>query len=304
MAEILQKSDSGGFEGYASVFYKLDRHGHVVIPGAFVKSLQKFLNEGFIGGIGHDYGKPIGKYTKAYEDQRWLYVVADLSDVPEAKTVRTLLKDGVLTKLSIGYEQIETEKISMNHLKGMWEKAGYTPNEDDQFRMKQFGRDGVVLIKEANLLEVSPVSIPSNDDARILAYKSLDDTPAFTDFIHKARSVAYKLATVATKEGRVLSGRTENKLRAMAEVLASVSSEIDALLLLVQRQPEMEEDTDESVEMPPGQSATETAKILEAEERAKSMHADETDEPDESEKMNRKKNALARIRIIQITQGV
>lgn len=303
MAEILRKSDSGGFEGYASVFYKLDRHGHVVMPGAFLKSLKKFLNEGFIGGIGHDYGKPIGKYTKAYEDHRGLYVVADLSDVPEAKTVRTLLKDGVLTKLSIGYEQMETEKVSMNHLKDIWEKAGYKPNEDDRFRIKQFGRDGVTLIKEANLLEVSPVSIPSNDDARILAYKSLDDTPAFTDFIHKARSVAYKLATVATKKGRVLSGQNENKLRAMAEVLSSVSAEIDALLLLVQRQPEMEDDMDESMEVPPGQSATETAKTLEAEERAESMNPDETDEPDESEKMNRKKNAMAKIRIIQIMQG-
>lgn len=295
--ELLTKADSGGFEGYASVFYKLDRHGHVVMPGSFLKSLKKFLNEGFVGGIGHDYGKPIGKYTKAYEDRRGLYVVADLSDVPEAKTVRTLLKDGVLTKLSIGYEQMETEKVSMSHLKDIWEKAGYKPNEDDRFRIKQFGRDGVTLIKEANLLEVSPVSIPSNDDARIMAYKSLDDVPEFTKFIRTARAAAYKLGT---KKGRVLSTQNETKLRAMAEVLASVSDEIAALLMLVERQPEMDEENEVEEDNKPMGSATEQAANLEAEERADKMAGDGEDK----DKAKAKKNALARIRLIELTQAV
>ena len=307
--DIVTKSESGGFEGYASAFFKLDRHGHVVMPGAFLKSIDKFLREGFIGGIGHDYGKPIGRYTKAHEDDKGLYVVGNLSDVPEAKTVRTLLKDGVLTKLSIGYEPVATEQVSIPELKSIWLKSGYKPNQDDMFRIKQFGGSAkIMLIKEANLLEVSPVSIPSNDDARIMAYKSLGDVPEFSRFIQTARSAAYKLGT---KKGRVLSSQNEMKLRAMAEVLSSVSEEIAALLMLVERQPEMDEDTDEdnsSDNVSMTDSATEQVASLQAQDEAKANEekakADEEKAKADEEKNERKKQALARIRIIQLTQGV
>lgn len=303
--DIISKSESGGFEGYASVFFKLDRHGHIVMPGAFSKSIGKFLKEGFIGGIGHDYGTPIGKYKSAYEDDKGLFVVGELSDVPEAKTVRTLLKDGVITKLSIGFEPLVTERATMNEVRKMWKKANYTPNSDDMIRVKQYESEGVLLIKEANLLEVSPVSIPSNDDARIMAYKALDGVPEFKRFIHTARSAAFKLAT---KRGRVLSAQNEMKLQAMLEVLDSVAEEMKSLLLLVQRQPEVsgEDDTEEKEG-----NITEPAK-----DRLASAEAEDAQEMDEQErdvsagkdkskskgKKELAKSVQARIKIIELLQ--
>jgi len=297
--EIVAKSENGGFEGYGSVFFKLDRHGHAVMPGAFLDSLPKFLKEGFVGGVGHDYGKPIGRYTKAYEDKRGLYVHAKLSEVPEAKTVRTLIKDGVLTKLSVGYEEQEAKEATVAELKELWRKNGYSPNEDDLYRLKTFERKGVRLITKANLLEISPVAVPSNDDARILAYKSLDEVPEFTQFVATARKAAFKLAQ---KKGRVISGQNEMKLRAMVEVLSSVSEELNALLMLVERQPEMDEDEDQSGELA---NIAEEAEVEQNQqpEPKKTEETEETEPNKEPAKPfggKKSSDILARIRVLEL----
>ena len=60
--------DSGGFEGYASVFHLLDYHHDIIAPGAYKDDAPRFLKEGFIGGVGHDHSNPIGKPQRLFED--------------------------------------------------------------------------------------------------------------------------------------------------------------------------------------------------------------------------------------------
>lgn len=283
MDTIITKADAGGFEGYGSIFYKLDRHGDVVMPGAYAESLPLFLKESFIGGIGHKHGDPVGRYTDAYEDPKGLYVKAQFSDVPDAKTVRTLIKDRVVQKLSVAIEPDEFDRVSPAKLREIWKSAGYEPNQDDLKRIKRV--NSVRLIHKARLLEVSPVTIPSNDDARIMAFKgysaSLAESPVeFQRFMQTARSAILKLSTVETKAGRVISGKNEMKLRAMLEVLAGVSEELNSLLLLVSQAPEVsdevedQEETGEDADSQADGKTTDQKQLENDEEFAKQRGAD------------------------------
>ena len=236
----IKRVDAGGFDGYGSVFYKIDRHRDIVMPGAFKESLPKFLKEGFIGGVGHDHNDPAGKYTEAHEDEYGLYVKGVFSDVASAHKARTLIRDGVVQKLSVGFDPIHIELASPSKVEKIWKSAGYTPSQDDLSRLKSATK--IRLILKADLREVSPVTIPSNDEARILSVKGWHNAPAeFRAFMQTARAAIVKLSTVNTKAGRVLSGKNEMKLRAMLDVLSSVSEELNNLLLLVSQAPSNED---------------------------------------------------------------
>lgn len=253
--DLKRSSDTGGFEGYGSVFWNIDKHGDVILPGAFRDSLPKFLDEGFMGGVGHDHDRPAGRFVKAYEDDRGLFVEGKFSDVTSGKEARILLMDRVVQKLSVGLDRegLETSQVTAGQLKAMWQKAGYKPTADDDRRLK--GRKSIRLIHRASLKEVSPVTIPANDEARILAVKKLsenhEDLPeAFVSFVAKARRIFWGIARLDIKAGRVLSGKNEMKLRAMVEVLTSITDEMNNLLMLVSQAPAegSEEATEEEEE--------------------------------------------------------
>jgi hypothetical protein len=240
--DLKRSKDPGGFEGYGSVFWNIDKHGDVILPGAFRDSLPKFLDEGFMGGVGHDHDRPAGRFVKAYEDDRGLFVEGRFSDVTSGKEARTLLLDRVVQKLSVGLDRegLETSQVTAGQLKAMWQKVGYKPTSDDERRLKE--RKSIRLIHRASLKEVSPVTIPANDEARILAVKKLgknyEELPeAFVSFIGKARRIFWGIARLDIKAGRVLSGKNEMKLRAMVEVLTSITDEMNNLLMLVSQAP-------------------------------------------------------------------
>ena len=142
-------SDSGEFEGYGSVFGVKDSYDDVVVNGAFSKSLQAWREKGKFPAMlwQHQMDEPIGIYTEMKEDDVGLYVKGRLliDDDPLAKRAHAHMKAGSLTGLSIGYILKE------------WE---YDKNKD------------VFLLKEIDLWEVSPVTFPSNDEARINDVKS------------------------------------------------------------------------------------------------------------------------------------
>jgi HK97 family phage prohead protease len=156
MSDVTVKSSSGGFEGYASTFYTLDKAGDVVMPGCYKDGLKEFLDDGFISGSMHNWTEPLGKYTEAYEDRKGLYVKGQFSDVDASKQMRTLMRDGVIKKLSVGMEPLQTSMVSPYELEQIWEKAGYKPDKDDLRRLKS--AKTIRLIEKAKLLEVSPVT--------------------------------------------------------------------------------------------------------------------------------------------------
>jgi len=149
---IKSVSDSGEFEGYGSVFGVVDSYSDVVVRGAFTASLARWKEKGRLPAMlwQHNMSEPIGIYTEMREDDVGLYVKGRLlvDDDPLAKRAHGHMKAGSLTGLSIGY---------------MLEDGGYDYDKEK----------GIWLLKAIDLWEVSPVTFPANDEARITDVKSL-----------------------------------------------------------------------------------------------------------------------------------
>lgn len=135
--------ESGEFSGYGSVFGVEDSYGDVVVPGAFAESLKKKMPAMLWQ---HKTAEPIGVYTTAKEDDKGLYLEGKLliDDDPLAKRAHGHLKAGSITGLSIGF-----------NLKD-WE---YDSQLD------------VFKLIEIDLWEVSLVTFPANDEARVETVK-------------------------------------------------------------------------------------------------------------------------------------
>lgn len=145
-------AEAGRFTGYASVFGVVDSYGDVVEEGAFKKTLKE--NDGFPLLWSHDPAQPIGSITGA-EDSKGLKVVGELNlDLVSAQEKRSLMKQGVIKGMSIGYEAVKA------------------PVED-----------GVRKLKEVRLWEISLVVFPANRKATVNQIKSVAELSAALEAI-------------------------------------------------------------------------------------------------------------------------
>ncbi len=144
-------AEAGTFTGYASTFGEIDLVGDVVVKGAFKKTLQE--KPRFPLNWVHDSSHPLGVIMPE-EDRRGLKVKGELNmDVQSAREKRSLMKQGAITGLSIGYDVI---------------KSGDDP------------ATGARLLKELKLYEISLCEFPACPSAQVLAVKAAepDDTKA------------------------------------------------------------------------------------------------------------------------------
>jgi HK97 family phage prohead protease len=130
----------GRFAGYASVFNRLDSGGDIVLPGAFAKSLAR--KRGRIRLLfQHDPKEPVGTWESMAEDSHGLFVTGRLvPGVPRSDALRRLIENRALDGLSIGFRTVKASR-----------------------------RDGKRLLHEIDLYEVSIVTFPMMEDARIAA---------------------------------------------------------------------------------------------------------------------------------------
>lgn len=146
--KIESVNDDGFFSGYGSVNYNKDSYGDIVMPGAFAKSLNDWNAKNKWPPVlfNHNKNEIIGRYTKMYEDAHGLYVEGQLliNSISKAREVHALLKAQVIDGLSIGYRTVKEE----------------------------YDRDNDSLkLLEVKLYEVSIVTFPANDEARINCVK-------------------------------------------------------------------------------------------------------------------------------------
>lgn len=144
----LKATDARTFEGYASRWDDVDYVGDRVQKGAFTDTLKARKARPLLWN--HDMGAPIGVELALRENATGLLGTWRLSKTAAANDIYTLLKDGGVTGLSIGYVPKRA-----------------TPNDA-----------GGVDLFAVDLLEVSIVSIPALDSARIHSVKGM---PAGTD---------------------------------------------------------------------------------------------------------------------------
>jgi len=131
----------GSFSGYASLFGLVDLGKDVVERGAFAKSLRARGASGIRMLFQHDPNEPIGVWTEVKEDARGLFVRGRLANgVGRARDVLSLMRNGALDGLSIGFRAV---------------------------RAKNDSASGVRHIYEADLWEISVVTFPMLPEARI-----------------------------------------------------------------------------------------------------------------------------------------
>jgi len=157
------------FSGYGSVFDTIDSYGDTIVKGAFKGSLKEWKAKGknpklllqhggggFFGGAADDM-VPIGKWEEMKEDDHGLFVRGRLFDLDtdRAKSVYAAMKEGELDGLSIGFR---TKK---------WKY-----DEETDIR----------TLTEIELWEVSLVTFPANEPARVESVKADGVLPTERDF--------------------------------------------------------------------------------------------------------------------------
>ena len=134
--ELKDIDDNGAFSGFASVYNKVDQGGDMVMPGAFAKSIAKFTSgeKKFKMLWQHDTRQPIGVWDKVEDTAYGLKVYGRaLKSIRQGAEAHTLMKEGVLDGLSIGFKTIESAEVVMDEeyvrqLKGieLWEVSTVT----------------------------------------------------------------------------------------------------------------------------------------------------------------------------------
>lgn len=260
--ELKAAGDSGRcLTGHGAAFLNVDSQHDIIAPGAFRQDLAAFLDDGFMGGLNHDWNNPIASIATAREDETGLYFeTSDVIDTPEGNKVLALTRGDapVVKRLSIGYEATGFRFMeTMDECKAFWESYNYTPTERDLERSKA----GVRLLTRIRTFEVSPVVIPANDLASITGVKTThgvrgrfaDHSQQVVSAVQEFLSRAESRDSARTKEGRVLSQANMDEIASVAETMESGSRRLRGLV--VKAKPERDRPSDDEPAADAGKSA-------------------------------------------------
>jgi HK97 family phage prohead protease len=137
--------------GYAAKFNNVDRVNDIIIPGAFAKSLAQRERDGDDLQLYYNHkveDVPIGRVSKCWEDRHGL------------KYEALLPKDDVFVSTRI-YPQIKSRSLKSNSF-------GYKVKSSERRKA-----DGVRLLKEIDIYEISVVNVPANPGAGVESIKGL-----------------------------------------------------------------------------------------------------------------------------------
>jgi uncharacterized protein len=182
-------NDDGTFEGYGSVFGVVDSYKEVVAQGAFSDSLAALKTQQRMPALlwQHRSGEPIGVYTDMREDNIGLHVKGKLA----LKTVR-------------GAEAHEL--LKMKALSGL--SIGFVTREDSYDKVA-----GVRTLKKIDLWEVSLVTFPANDAARVSAVKTIEAIESLSDvesYLREQGGFSKSQALALVARIKQLGGRSES----------------------------------------------------------------------------------------------
>ena len=171
---------SVNIKGYAST-NDTDRAGDVIDKEAWEKGgLDNFGNNPIIL-FNHDYNRPIGRATGLETDDRGLKLTANISK--SAGDVTNLVKEGILRAFSVGFRVRNADYIE----------------ETDGLK-----------ISDAELFEISVVSVPANQAATFSVAKSFDTQSEYDEW--KKQFVKITETEESQDADESLSSRKENKM--------------------------------------------------------------------------------------------
>lgn len=211
------------FAGYGAVFGNVDAYGDVIQPGAFADTLAAAQKSGTWPamllqhggwGMGAEDMTPIGIWTELAEDGIGLKVEGKLADTPRGREAYALLKMDprpAINGLSIGYIAKEWAQRS---------------KPEDPRR----------TLKKVDLMEVSLVTFPANQKARIASVKSIEDLASMREAEEYLSTLGLSKRQAVALIARIKSVGAGDPLDAkggpgdpVAELLASLRARASAL---------------------------------------------------------------------------
>jgi HK97 family phage prohead protease len=176
IACALQVKTLGGdgiFSGYASVFGEVDQQNEIVAAGAFARTLKQWQQQNRLPAMlwMHDPTQPIGLWQSIREDTNGLLVDGRLAlRTQKGADAYELLKMGALTGLSIGYRVVASRVDSKRKAR---------------------------VLTDVDLFEISLVTFPANEQARVSTVKSPAPTQHERSMRKELRAVAERLHRAA-----------------------------------------------------------------------------------------------------------
>ncbi len=193
----------GMITGYGSVFGVKDSYGDVVAPGAFAVSLADWSTKGRMPAMlwQHDPSEPVGVWTEMVEDSIGLRCTGQLLlSVPKGQEAYEHLKAGTVGGLSIGFQTVER-----------------TWNYEEETR----------TLNKVNLWEVSLVTFPANDMARVNGVKGAERFKSireFEDFLRDEAGFSNSQAKAIASRGFKAASDARDEPEGLASVLAALRS--------------------------------------------------------------------------------
>ena len=178
--QIKAAGDDGTVEGYGSVFGVRDNYDDVIAKGAFVQSLKDHKAAGTMPAMlwQHDADKPIGVWTEMVEDEKGLRIKGQLAmETVKGKEAHALLKMGALNGLSVGFMSKE-----------------WAYDRETEVR----------TLTAIDLWEVSLVTFPANEKARVTNVKSADELQAPKDAEKVLRDAGFSKSDATAFVSRVM----------------------------------------------------------------------------------------------------
>lgn len=142
--------DSIYIEGYAST-NDTDRSGDVIPSSVWEAGIQNYLKNPILLSQ-HDHDDPIGRMVDYRIDSKGLWIKARISAAAE---IFSLVKDEVLTAFSVGFRIMDAEYNAVAEL---------------------------FVIKELELVEISVVSVPCNQNTLFSLSKAFSDADEYKKF--------------------------------------------------------------------------------------------------------------------------
>lgn len=214
---------AGEFSGYAAGILNIDRTGDMILPGAFAKTLPQFLKEGVVCWQ-HDWSTPIGSPVEASEDSYGLLTRSRISNTTAGRDCMTLIKDGVIKKMSIGYRVNDYEFVDRAGLLA-WLGASNLSETKQASILQQYDSadlSELCMLKEVELFEYSPVSIPANPNAVITGAKGLpfaEHSEAVVTAIRELANRVKAIHALRTSQGKAANPAHVAQCCSMADTL-------------------------------------------------------------------------------------
>ena len=208
-------TEEGLIKGYITKFNEIDSYNSLTVKGAFSKTLEQVKQGRVIPFLWqHDQREPIGKFLSFEETSEGIIGTCLLDlNVKKAQEAYSLVKNGIITGLSIGARVLSSD-------------------------FENYDNKVVEVLKDLELFEVSLVTFPACDGARIDEVRAKG-----VKMINKARQIE-----MALKATGLLSN---NICKQYANILAKKADEKEELEDEIEKLAKLDDDdqmTDDNTE--------------------------------------------------------